>query len=57
MVDGYDSRAHSDWLSAYAAEVSATSSMLKDRQIEFTPIFSIGDTVKVRFKYRLKKPL
>ena len=50
LVDGYDSRAHSDWLSAYAAEVSATSSMLKDRQIEFTPIFSIGDTVKVRFK-------
>ena len=50
LVDGYDSRAHSDWLSAYAAEVSATSSMLKDREIEFTPIFSIGDTVKVRFK-------
>ena len=50
LVDGYDSRAHSDWLSAYAAEVSATSSMLKDREIEFTPTFSVGDTVKVRFK-------
>ena len=24
--------------------------MLKDREIEFTPILSIGDTVKVRFK-------
>ena len=50
LVDGYDSNAHSDWLSAYASDISATSSMLKDREIEFTPTFSIGDTVKVRFK-------
>ncbi len=50
LVDGYDSNAHSDWLSAYASDISATSSMLKDREIEFTPTFSIGDTVKVRFR-------
>ena len=50
LVDGYDSNAHSDWLSAYAADISASSSMLKDREIEFTPTFSVGDTVKVRFR-------
>ncbi len=50
LVDGYDSNAHSDWLSAYASDISATSSMLKDREIEFTPTFSVGDTVKLRFR-------
>ena len=50
LIDGYDSNAHSEWLSAYSSELSATSTMLKSREIQFTPKFSVGDTVKLRFR-------
>ncbi len=50
LIDGYDSNTHSDWLVAYNSEISATSTMLKSREIQFTPKFSVGDTVKLRFR-------
>jgi len=59
FLDGYDSREHAAWLSAYNSSIqgqdsnaSGTSSLFRDRTIDMqrNGNFSEGDTVVVRFR-------
>ena len=46
---GYDTRAHADWLSVFNSGTYGNSSMYKDREIDFSPTFNVGDTVMIKF--------
>jgi hypothetical protein len=50
LIDGYDSDADPAWKSAYLSGEFGSSSLVRDRQINFSPHFNVGDTVKVRFR-------
>ncbi|MCF6268516.1 MAG: T9SS type A sorting domain-containing protein [Melioribacteraceae bacterium] len=50
LEDGYDARLHSDWLTAYDAKQSGTSSMYKLHSINLLDKFSAGDTLLIRFR-------
>ena len=50
LIDGYDSDADPAWRNAYISGAFGSPDLIRDRQINFTPHFSVGDTVKVRFR-------
>ena len=50
LIDGYDSDADPAWRSAYNSGAFGSPDLIRDRQINFSPHFSVGDTVKVRFR-------
>ena len=50
LVDGYDSDSDPSWKAAYNSGSVGTPDLLRDRQINFSPHFAIGDTLKVRFR-------
>ena len=50
LIDGYDSDADPAWRTAYNTGAFGNPDLIRDRQINFSPHFSVGDTVKVRFR-------
>ncbi len=50
LIDGYDSDADPAWRTAYNIGEFGSPDLIRDRQINFSPHFSVGDTVKVRFR-------
>ena len=50
LIDGYDSDADPAWRTAYNSGAFGNPDLIRDRQINFSPHFSVGDTVKVRFR-------
>ena len=50
LIDGYDSDADPAWRTAYNQGAFGNPDLIRDRQINFSPHFSVGDTVKVRFR-------
>ena len=50
LIDGYDSDADPAWRTAYNIGEFGSPDLIRDRQINFSPHFNVGDTVKVRFR-------
>ena len=50
LIDGYDSDADPSWRTAYNRGDFGSPDLIRDRQINFSPHFDVGDTVKVRFR-------
>ena len=50
LIDGYDSDADPAWRTAYNSGAFGNPNLIRDRQINFSPHFNVGDTVKVRFR-------
>ena len=50
LIDGYDSDADPSWKSAYQSGTFGNPSLIRNRDINFSPHFNVGDTVKVRFR-------
>ncbi len=50
LIDGYDSDADPAWRTAYNSGAFGNPDLIRDRQINFSPHFNVGDTVKVRFR-------
>ena len=50
LIDGYDSDADPAWRTAYNTGAFGNPNLIRDRQINFSPHFNVGDTVKVRFR-------
>lgn len=51
LAPGYDAREDNVWLNAYYASSSGNPSMLRNRVIDLTDTFSVGDTILIRFRF------
>lgn len=51
LVAGYDARADNVWLNAYYSASAGTPAMLRNRVIDLTDTFAVGDTILVRFRF------
>ena len=51
LIDGWDARADNVWLNAYNGGQAGSPAMVRNRVIPLTPVFGIGETILLRFRF------